>query len=116
MGLVTMEDLVEELVGDILSETETPEELIRRESPTSAVVQGTASLRELNRALGLELEEGHGYSTVGGLCSARTGAIPEPGTRLTLDDGTVLEVLDSTPRRVRTVRIHLAPEPSAAPH
>jgi len=114
LGLVTMEDLVEELVGDILSETETPEELIRRESPTTAVVQGTASLRELNRALGLELEEGHGYSTVGGLCAARTGAIPEPGTRLTLDDGTVLEVLDSTPRRVRTVRIHLAPQPPTA--
>jgi len=114
LGLVTAEDLVEELVGDILSETETPEELIRRESPTTAVVQGTASLREINRALGLELEEGPGYSTVGGLCSARTGAIPERGTRMTLEDGTVLEVLDSTPRKVRSVRIHLAPPPAAA--
>jgi putative hemolysin len=112
-GLVTAEDLVEELVGDILSETETPEELIKRESPTTAVVQGTASLREINRGLGLELEEGHGYSTIGGLCSVKTGAIPERGTRLTLDDGTVLEVLDATPRRVRTVRIHLAPPSSA---
>ncbi len=116
LGLVTMEDLVEELVGDILSETETPEEFIRRESATSAVVQGTASLREVNRALGIELEEGHGYSTVGGLCSARTGDIPQPGARLTLDDGTVLEVLDSTPRRVRTVRILLAPEQPAPTH
>lgn len=116
MGLVTMEDLIEELVGDILSEKETPEELIHRESPTAAVVQGTASLRELNRALGLDLPEGHGYSTVGGLCSARTGAIPPPGTRLTLDDGTVLEVLDATPRRVRTVRILLpAQQPASAP-
>jgi putative hemolysin len=78
------------------------------------VVQGTASLREINRALGLELEEGPGYSTVGGLCSARTGAIPERGTRMTLEDGTVLEVLDSTPRKVRSVRIHLAPPPAAA--
>ena len=109
LGLVTAEDLVEELVGDILSETETPEELIRHESATAALVQGTASLREINRALGLELEEGQGYSTVGGLCAARTGAIPERGTRLTLEDGTVLEVLDATPRKVRTVRIHLAP-------
>ncbi len=116
MGLVTMEDLVEELVGDILSETETPEELIHRESPTSAVVQGTASLREVNRTLGLELEEGHGYSTLGGLCSALTGTIPQRGTRLTLDDGTVLEVLDATPRRVRSVRIVLpAQQPAVAP-
>jgi magnesium and cobalt exporter, CNNM family len=116
LGLVTMEDLVEELVGDILSETETPEELIQREGPTTAVVQGTASLREVNRALGLELQEGQGYTTIGGLCAARTGTIPEPGTRLTLEDGTGLEVLDSTPRRVRTVRIHLPPQqPAVAP-
>jgi putative hemolysin len=114
LGIVTMEDLVEELVGDILHETETPEELIRRESPTTALVQGTAGLREVNRALGLELEEGHGYSTIGGLCSAQAGTIPEPGTRLTLEDGTVLEVVEATPRRVRTVRIHLAPQQPAA--
>ena len=112
-GLVTMEDLVEELVGEIFHETETPEEFIKREGPATAVVQGTASLREVNRALGLELEEGPGYSTVGGLVSARTGTIPERGTRLTLEDGTVLEVLDSTPRRVRSVRIHLPAQQSA---
>jgi putative hemolysin len=110
LGLMTMEDLIEELVGDILSETEIPEELIQREGPATAVVQGTASLREVNRALGLELEEGQGYSTVGGLCAAKTGDIPPPGARLTLEDGTVLEVLDATPRRVRTVRIHLPPQ------
>jgi putative hemolysin len=115
LGLVTMEDLVEELVGDILSETEMPEELLQREGPTTVVVQGTASLREVNRALGLELEEGQGYSTVGGLCAARTGDIPPPGARLPLEDGTVLEVLEATPRRVRTVRIHLPPqEPATA--
>lgn len=115
LGLVTMEDLLEELVGDILSETETPEEFIRREGPTTAVVQGTASLREVNRALGLELEEGQGYSTVGGLCAAKTGDIPTKGARLTLEDGTVLEVLDATPRKVRTVRIHLPAEQPATP-
>lgn len=115
LGLVTMEDLLEELVGDILSETETPEELIHREGPRTAVVQGTASLREVNRALGLELEEGQGYSTLGGLCAAKTGDIPAKGARLTLEDGTVLEVLDSTPRKVRTVRIHLPPEQPATP-
>jgi putative hemolysin len=62
------------------------------------------------------LEEGHGYSTVGGLCAARTGDIPPPGARLTLDDGTVLEVMEATPRRVRTVRIHLpSKEPATTP-
>jgi putative hemolysin len=109
-GLVTVEDLVEELVGEISSEFETPEELIQRESPTTAVVQGTAALRDVNRALGLELEEGQGWSTVGGLCAAQAGSIPEQGAKLTLEDGTVLEVLEATPRRVRSVRIHLPPK------
>jgi putative hemolysin len=114
-GLVTVEDLVEELVGEIFSEFEKPEELIQREGPGTAVVQGSAALREVNRALGLELEEGQGYSTVGGLCASEAGAIPGPGTRLTLEDGTVLEVLEATPRKVHTVRIHLPPPSEAGP-
>ncbi len=108
-GLVTVEDLVEELVGDISSEFEKPEELLQRESPTTAVVQGTAAIRDVNRELGLELEEGQGWSTLGGLCAVEAGAIPEKGAKLTLEDGTVLEVLDASPRRVRLVRIHLPP-------
>lgn len=108
-GLVTVEDLVEELVGNISSEFEKPEEPIQRESPTTAVVQGTAAIRDVNRELGLELEEGQGWSTVGGLCAVQSGAIPEKGAKLTLEDGTVLEVLDASPRRVRSVRIHLSP-------
>jgi putative hemolysin len=112
-GLVTVEDLVEELVGEIFSESEQEVELLQREGPNAAVVQGSASIREVNRALGLELEEGLGYSTVGGLCAVRAGSIPERGTRLTLDDGTVLEVLDATPRKVRAVRIHLPAQDEA---
>lgn len=112
-GLVTVEDLVEELVGEIASEFDKPEELLQRESPTTVVVQGTAAIRDVNRELELELEEGQGWSTVGGLCSARAGTIPQPGTKLTLEDGTVLEVLDASPRRVRTVRIHLPPPESS---
>lgn len=110
-GLVTVEDLVEELVGDILSESETPEELVTREGPTTALVQAQAALRDVNRELGLELDEDQDYSTVAGLCIALAGgAIPEPGTRLQADGGLVLEVLESSPRRVRTVRFHL-PQP-----
>jgi putative hemolysin len=115
VGLVTVEDLVEELVGDILSESETPEELVKREGPTTAVVQASAALRDVNRALGLDLDEDQDYSTVAGLCIALAGgAIPEPGTRLQAEDGLVLEVLDASPRRVRTVRFHLPRAPEQA--
>lgn len=116
VGLVTVEDLVEELVGDILSESEIPEELLRREGPHVALVQGDAPLREVNRELGLELEESEDYATIAGLTIARAGgAIPEPGTKLTLEDGTVLEVVEATPRRVRTVRLHLPPPRQSQP-
>jgi putative hemolysin len=113
-GLVTVEDLVEELVGNISSEFEKPEELIQREGPTTAVVQGTAAIRDVNRELGLDLEEGQGWSTVGGLCAVEAGAIPEKGAKLKLEDGTELEVLDASPRRVRLVRIHLPPRETPA--
>ncbi len=80
------------------------------------MVQGTASIREVNRALGLELEEGHGLLDGGrALRGARRAPSRSAATRLTLEDGTVLEVLDATPRRVRTVRIHLPAQEEARP-
>lgn len=108
VGLVTVEDLVEELVGDILSESEVPEELVKREGPNTALVLGSASIRDVNRALSLDLDEDQDYATVAGLCIALSGgAIPEPGTKVKTESGLTLEVVESSPRRVRTVRFHL---------
>jgi putative hemolysin len=115
-GLLTLEDLVEELVGDISSEEERPEVLVRREPDGAALVAGHAPLREVNRALDLELPEGEGYSTVAGLCIALSGAVPERGARLLAGDA-VLEVVEATPRQVVQVRIRVparVPEAQAA--
>ncbi|WP_224242905.1 hemolysin family protein [Hyalangium gracile] len=111
-GLVTMEDLLEELVGEIFSEHEEPPESFRREPDGAILVEAEASIRDTNRALGLELPEGESFSTVGGLCLSLAGAIPAPQTRLTLPDGTVLEVVEASPRRVKRVRIRPAPPPA----
>lgn len=108
-GLVTVEDLVEELVGEIFSEYEQPPELIRREPGGSFLVQGLVPIREVNRQLELELPEGAEWSTVGGLCTSLAGEIPQPPARFTLEDGTVVEVVESSPRRVRAVRLHPPP-------
>jgi putative hemolysin len=112
-GLVTMEDLVEELVGEIASEHETPHEAIRREPDGAVLVDAALPIREVNRALEqVDLPEGQSWSTVGGLCMSLAGSIPTAGTRFSLPDGTVLEVVDASPRRVKQVRIRPPPTPT----
>jgi putative hemolysin len=104
-GLLTLEDLVEELVGEIVGEREEPEALFQPEPGGTALVRGDAPTREVNRALELGLPEGDGYTTVAGLCIALAGSLPERGARLHAPDGTQLEVLEASPRVVRVVRI-----------
>ncbi len=104
-GLVTLEDLVEELVGEIVGEQEQPEALVQHEAGGSALVRGDAPIREVNRALALDLPEGEGYTTVAGVCIALAGSVPERGARLRAPDGTELEVVEASPRVVRLVRV-----------
>ncbi|BDG04450.1 hemolysin family protein [Anaeromyxobacter oryzae] len=108
-GLLTLEDLVEELVGDIVGEQEETEALFHREPGGAALVRGDAPIREVNRALELSLPEGDGYSTVAGLCIALAGAVPERGTRLRTEDAEI-EIVDASPRVVRLVRIRVPPQ------
>ena len=112
-GLVTVEDLVEEVVGEILSEGDPAPPSFERGADGAVVVPGTTPIREVNRALDLELDEPDGVNTVAGLCIHVAGRLPAPGERVTLRGGHVLEVLDATPRKVRALRIH--PATSVAP-
>ncbi|MDQ3262060.1 MAG: hemolysin family protein [Myxococcota bacterium] len=104
-GILTMEDLVEELVGEIFSEHETPPETIRPEEQGVFLVQATLPLRDLNRALDLSLPEDRDFTTLGGLVTSLSGKIPEVGAKLVAEDGTRLEVVDASPRRVKLVRV-----------
>ncbi len=105
-GLVTTEDLIEELVGDIMSEDDVPEVFFTREPVGTILVQGWASVRKVNRDLHLDLPVGKDRTTIAGLCMSLAQAIPQAGEKLTTDNGTVLEVVEASPRRVRRVRIH----------
>ena len=112
-GIVSMEDLLEELVGEIFGEHDKDAPAaIRMEADGSAIVQGTVPIRDANRELPVELPEGDNWSTIGGLCVGLAGRIPETGHHVVTDDGTTLEILDASPRRVRLVRVRPAP-PSA---
>jgi putative hemolysin len=104
-GLLTLEDLVEELVGEIVGEREEPEALFQREPGGTALVRGDAPVREVNRALGLDLPEGEGFTTIAGVCIALAGDVPPRGARLRAQDGTQLEVVDASIRLVRLVRL-----------
>lgn len=106
LGLITIEDLVEELVGKIFSEQDAVANNIQREASGTALVQGTAAVREVNRALKIELPESEQWHTIAGLCISLAHEIPAQGARLTASDGTELEIIDASPRRVRSVRVH----------
>jgi putative hemolysin len=111
-GLLTIEDLVEELVGDILAEHERPDAIALAADGT-VVLGGHVPIREINRALELELPEGEGYSTIGGLCMRLFGVIPAAGAKTTAEDGTEIDVLEADARKVQKVR--LRPRQRAAP-
>ena len=113
-GLVTVEDLVEELVGDILSEGDPAPVVLTREPDGSAIVPGSTPIRDVNRALELDLPEPDGVSTIAGLCIRAAGHLPQAGEKVVLDDGHTFEVLDATPRKVRSVRV-IPPRDEAAP-
>jgi putative hemolysin len=114
-GIVTMEDLLEELVGDIFSEDDRGGPApVRLRPDGSAWVLGATPIREVNRELDLSLPEGELWATLAGYCIALAGHIPAPGERVVAEDGTILEILESTPRRIRTVRIIKPQRPAEA--
>jgi putative hemolysin len=113
-GLLTLEDLIEELVGEIVGEGAVEQPWVVHEPGGTALVRGDAPLREVNRELSLRLPEGEGYSTLAGLCIALSGGIPVAGARLAAADGTALEVVEASVRQVRRVRL-TAPPPAPAP-
>lgn len=112
-GLVTTENLIEELVGEVTDEHEPHNELIRKNADGSYLIQGSAPLRLVNRVLDIELEESDGHTTLGGFCIALAGMIPQQGAALKAPDGTRLEIVEAAPQRVKLVRV--MPARPAAP-
>jgi putative hemolysin len=105
-GLVTLEDLVEEFVGEIWSEVAPSEvESLHRLEDGSLVATGDAAIRDINRELDLDLPEGNQWSTIGGLSAALAGRVPESGEVLIAADGSRLEIQAASERRVLKVRI-----------
>ncbi|MBN1857964.1 HlyC/CorC family transporter [Candidatus Bipolaricaulota bacterium] len=102
-GIVTMEDILEEIVGEIEDEYDQPAALVKRISPTEAVADGDTPVHDLNRTMDLELPEDQGV-TVGGLILHRLGAMPVCGDEVVL--GSVrLTVEAATEKEIESIRV-----------
>lgn len=109
-GLVTLEDLIEELVGEIVDEYDVEEPLVERQRDGTLRVDGRILISELNDIAGLALPEGD-FDTVAGLVFDRFGRVPIEGEH-TDADGYILKVERVQARRI--TRVHVtAPPPEA---
>jgi len=104
-GLVTIEDVLEEIVGEIVDETD-PEhvEEIRRVNATTAVIQGRAHLAEVNEALGLNLPEPEVFDTIAGYVVNHLGRIPSAGEQIN-SDSVIITILQASKRKVEQVKL-----------
>jgi putative hemolysin len=105
-GILTLEDLIEEIVGDIEDEHDLGEELAKIINPRMLSVVGRAPIMELNERFGLKLSEADEYATIGGLVVERLGHIPKPGEKLTEGEVTIT-VTRSDARAVRELMLTL---------
>jgi putative hemolysin len=107
VGIVSLQDLLEELVGEMLAEYEPPVAgRIRRQPDGAALVDGIVPVRAVNRELGVDLPEAPGSTTIGGLCAVLAGGrIPAAAEALRADDGTVIVPVEVSARRVRVAEV-----------
>jgi putative hemolysin len=113
-GLITIEDLIEEIVGEIQDEYDVAEEaMIQEISETEALFDARVSIRDVNDTLDLDLGD-EDFDTLGGLLYHELGKVPSVGDEVRVD-GAVVTVLSTTGRRVRKVRVtKIPPAPEAA--
>lgn len=111
-GLVSIEDLVEIVVGDIADEhDDAVTQLITREGEDSYIADGRASLEDVEELLGINFDEidiADDVDTVGGLIATLAGRVPVRGEIVAGPLGLEFEVLDADPRRLKKARIHRA--------
>jgi CBS domain containing-hemolysin-like protein len=113
-GLVTLEDVLEELVGEIVDETDPAEEPITRVSRTEIVAAGDVDLREINHYFNASFPQLE-HRTINGYLLEEFGRVPEPGERFERE-GIAIEILDASDTvvaRVRMKRLATAVEPGS---
>ena len=104
-GVVTMEDLLEEIVGEILDEYDEAPDMPARESADTVIVPGATGISDLNSRYGLSVPEDN-YTTIGGFVFGRLGRLPIVGDRVTAGNA-VFHVREMDGRRIESVAVDL---------
>jgi putative hemolysin len=112
-GLVTIEDILEELVGDITDEHEPTEPaMLRKLDDHTFEADARMYIDDFNRLLGQSLPDDQGYDTLGGYISVSMGKIPSNGS--VMEQGNMkITILDAEPQKVNRVRIQITPQPAS---
>ncbi len=113
---MTLEDIIEEIVGDIRDEYDgkPPAPSAQALPDGDMIADARLTIAELNELLDVELPEDDDYDTLGGYISAQAGRIPQAGEHL-VTEHLDLEILAADPRRVMKAKIRKLAEPPAHP-
>ncbi|MFT4325916.1 MAG: hemolysin family protein [Candidatus Woesearchaeota archaeon] len=103
-GIVTMEDILEELVGEIQDENDEHEVYIKKLNKNTYMVTGDAEIDDVNEELGLKLQSGSGHSTIGGYIQYKLKDLPDEGETVETAKAT-LEVEKATDTKIDLVKI-----------
>ncbi len=107
VGLITLEDLLEEIVGEIRDEFDEDEEnLIQEVGERQYLVDGSLKIDDINDALGLDLNS-ENYDSIGGIIIEKLERVPEVGDSVELEDGTVLTTVNMDKNHIEQIRMEL---------
>jgi CBS domain containing-hemolysin-like protein len=108
-GIVTLEDVLEEIVGEIQDEHQQEAPEVEREADGAYLIAGSAHVETLAELFGVELDEEAAYDSVAGLVLEQLGRLPRPGERIQVK-GLEVEVLEVERRRLKRLRVRPAPQ------
>jgi CBS domain containing-hemolysin-like protein len=112
-GLVTIEDVLEEIVGEIDDEyDQQTEEAIRKISDDVCEALGRTHIDQINNVMGVDLPDDQDFDTIGGFVFAEFGRVPSVGESITWQDSVRVTVLEASRRRVNRVRLERVPQES----
>ena len=110
-GLITIEDMIETVIGEIDDEHDDAEAALwKEEKPGVFLVQGSAPLDEFEAAIGLRLrmdDDDEDIDTIGGMVFLRNGSVPARGDIVRHESGVEFEVLEADPRKIKRLRVQL---------